>query len=127
MTPSAPSAPSATMEVGRVQNILRLPGAGALIAQTMLTVLTVSDLEILHVGTIRGNVRFAFALCPSVALLAPIIRNRADRKESGGPGNRRYPTRAGGRHRAAPRIRVPAIAAGVDDDIEELIDPRSRQ
>jgi hypothetical protein len=52
---------------------------------TMLTVLTASDLEILHVCTIRGNVRFAFALCLSVALLAPIICNGADRKESGGP------------------------------------------
>ena len=33
----------------------------------------------------RGNVRFAFALCLAVALLAPIISNGADRKESGGP------------------------------------------
>src|SRR5262249_41591774 len=33
----------------------------------------------------RGNVRFAFALCLAVALLAPIICNGADRKESGRP------------------------------------------
>src|SRR6266481_4487506 len=33
----------------------------------------------------RGNVRFAFAFCLAVALLAPIICNGADRKESGRP------------------------------------------
>jgi hypothetical protein len=31
------------------------------------------------------NVHFAFALCLTVALLAPIVSNGADRKESGGP------------------------------------------
>jgi hypothetical protein len=38
---------------------------------------------LLSVG--RHNVRFAFALCLAGALLAPIISNGADRKESGGP------------------------------------------
>src|SRR5262249_5289655 len=33
----------------------------------------------------EDNLRFAFALCLAGALLAPIISNGADRKESGGP------------------------------------------
>jgi hypothetical protein len=60
MTPSVPSAASAAMDMGRGSNIKTSsarPGAGALIAQTMLTVLTQNSGFRRSAGCIRSELR----------------------------------------------------------------------
>ena len=64
MTPSVPSAASATMNIGRGSKPSSArTGTGALLPQTMLTVLTITDVGILQRGDVSQSDHAPDARC----------------------------------------------------------------